>query len=371
MMEILFVFNVLAYGAKGDGPVKSQFVCVKPLLRGFNVTFGAAVGVGQAAFFANAFNDTGYRLPDVAIVQALANGTCAWNMSVGALTSGVVEGCATAWGNEAIFAGGHTNAGIYADPVDVFTASPPSKHGGGLPSVRKLLSTRLPVGRELLGCASAGNLTIFAGGKPPHPPAPFGETKRVDIWNHATMAWTSHNMSVERKKVEALAVGDEILMAGGEIGHHPPAPAPKAENDLHKNVGGYSSSVDVLNWKTMEWRVDSLALARQYFGHAAANGFAFFAGGFANDPPTSSGALGAGYRSSLVDIYHAATKTWSTAHLSVNRSNLMVRLYILFAASFPPSSLALRFLRSICLLGSRTPSLALFSLSRCVAHSLL
>ena len=160
-------------------------------------------------------------------------------------------------------------------------------------------------------------------------------------------------------------------MAGGEIGHHPPAPAPKAENDLHKNVGGYSSSVDILNWKTMEWRVDSLALARQYFGHAAANGFAFFAGGFANDPPTSSGALGAGYRSSLVDIYHAATKTWSTAHLSVNRSNLMVRLYILFAASFPPSSLALRFLRSICLLGSRTPSLALFSRSRCVAHSLL
>jgi hypothetical protein len=35
----------------------------------------------------------------------------------------------------------------------------------------------LPVGRELVGCAAVGGLVLFAGGKPPHPPAPMGEVR--------------------------------------------------------------------------------------------------------------------------------------------------------------------------------------------------
>jgi hypothetical protein len=103
-----------------------------------------------------------------------------------------------------------------------------------------------------------------------------------------------------------MAVGTEILMAGGEIGHHDPS------------ANGYSSSVDILDLTTGEMRVANLSLARQYFAIAAAGGKAFFAGGFANyDSEANSG-----YRSNVVDIYDSKTKSWSVAQLSTNRSNL-------------------------------------------------
>lgn len=64
-----------------------------------------------------------------------------------------------------------------------------------------------------------------------------------------------------QKKVEAVALGAEILMAGGEIGHHPPSTPtfrsqipsspPSAPLGAHGgNVGGYSSSVDIYNVRT-------------------------------------------------------------------------------------------------------------------------
>jgi hypothetical protein len=104
---------------------------------------------------------------------------------------------------------------------------------------------------------------------------------------------------VERKKVEAIAVGGMVLMSGGEIGHHPPAPTPSPElpgnsrlvastATMIQRVGGYSSSVDIYDSKTgsMLTPPAKLSLARQYFGVAAAGGKAFFGGGFANDPAT-------------------------------------------------------------------------------------
>lgn len=92
-------------------------------------------------------------------------------------------------------------------------------------------------------------------------------------------------------------MGELVLMSGGEIGHHPPTPAPAPDTAESTQliapmqgdklrVEGYSSSVDIYDSKTgtMVSPPAELSLARQYFGVAAAGGKAFFGGGFANDP---------------------------------------------------------------------------------------
>ena len=76
-----------------------------------------------------------------------------------------------------------------------------------------------------MGCAAVGNVVLIAGGKPPHPPAPIGETKEIDIFHTDTNAFSGAKLSVERKKVEAVTVGTKVLLSGGEIGHHPPSPS--------------------------------------------------------------------------------------------------------------------------------------------------
>ena len=325
--------------------IQSTFSCPLPLV---NTSIGAAVGLDGTAILADLSGANGTRDPRV-VTLSFANdndgkagsgrgggGRCVWNTTAGALQAGVVEGCATTWGDKlAVFAGGHDNAGKYSAQIDTFSLARSTTRSSpiGVPVehhydtyLQKQWSGQLPVGRELLGCASNGDFTLLAGGKPPHPPAPYGETKRVDIWNHGSNAWTYHNMSVERKKVEAVSVGGEILLGGGEIGHHPAASVP---GPGRLGVGGYSASVDIFTVKDQSWRVEELALPRQYFATASAGGKAFFAGGFANNNAMQSGnssppPLGAGFRSSLVDIYDSATQTWlEPAYLSVNRSNLM------------------------------------------------
>merc|ERR1719329_896573 len=230
----------------------------------------------------------------------VSGGVCSWVPDAGNLTEARTSGCATKYGSSVIFAGGHNNDGSYVGTVDVL-----DRNGDG--TVRVSRTLELPLGRELLGCASALDVTVFAGGKPPHPPAPYGETDEVDIWNHTTDEWSTKRLSVERKKVEAMAVGTEILMAGGEIGHHDPS------------ANGYSSSVDILDLATGEMRVENLSLARQYFAIAAAGGKAFFAGGFANFGSDAN----AGYRSNVVDVYDSKTKAWSVMRLAQNRSNFV------------------------------------------------
>ena len=134
--------------------------------------------------------------------------------------------------------------------------------------------------------------------------------------------WSAAQLSVERKKVEAVAVGPKILMSGGEIGHRPPASPPLG--NMHAQ--GYASTVDIYDSSTgtMVAPPAQLSLARQYFGVASAGGKAFFGGGFANDPTGAATSMhpDAGFRSNLVDIYDSTTEKWSTAHLSTNRSNL-------------------------------------------------
>jgi len=160
----------------------------------------------------------------------------------------------------------------------------------------------------LLACASAGDVTIFAGGSAPQ--ANQSETASVEIWNHVTNQWSNGTLSQPRKKPEAVAVGTKIVIAGGEIAKPP-----------NHGLGGYTATVDVYDTVTGKWSTDTLISARQYFGAAHASGkavgagpdgVAVFAGGFYNR-----------IRLASVDIYDPmTTQHYAGQDLSHNRSNL-------------------------------------------------
>jgi len=302
---------------RGGGLQPLHVTCKQPTIGGQNLSFWtgaafAAPGNGPQVLLSMASVGPLHVPPVLGLSVIRGGNSCRWFVGVGSLSEPRTSGCATAYGQRIAFAGGHNNSAAYVGTVDVYERT----HAGAVSRVRTL---QLPVGRELLGCATASNISVFAGGKPPHcssSPCPpgisrIGETKEIDVWNHAHDSWLPRmNLSVERKKVEALAVGDYILMAGGEIGHHPPA------DEFDARAASYSSTVDILDVRTMKLSVSALSWPRQYFAVAAAGGKAFFAGGFG---PTG----GPASRFSLVDIWDSKTQRWSTAHLSTNRSNLM------------------------------------------------
>jgi hypothetical protein len=84
------------------------------------------------------------------------------------------------------------------------------------------------------------------------------ETAVVDIWNHKTNKWTVSKLSQPRKKPHAIAAGNKIIVAGGELAK----PSPQGG----VQVQGYSSTVDIFDITTEEWTVSKLSQPRQYFG---------------------------------------------------------------------------------------------------------
>eukprot|EP00911_Craspedida_sp_UC1_P000877 UC1_evm1s666 len=113
--------------------------------------------------------------------------------------------CATTYRDLAIFAGGTAMRGApKSSNVDVYNAT------SGTWSLK-----HMSIGRDLLGCASAGPYTVFAGGSAPQ--VNQSETAEVDVWNHVTGVWTRARLSQPRKKPEAVTAGTKIIIAGGEI----------------------------------------------------------------------------------------------------------------------------------------------------------
>eukprot|EP01045_Picozoa_sp_COSAG04_P029849 COSAG04_NODE_5010_length_1783_cov_1.226247_2_plen_421_part_00 len=235
-------------GAAAEKPLHAT--CRQPAIGGQNVSFWtgaafAAAGSGPQVLLSMGSVGKLHVPPVLGLSISPAGDGCRWFVPAPAnqaytLSEPRTSGCATAYGRRIAFAGGHNNSAAYVGTVDVFERSA----GGRLERVRTL---QLPVGRELLGCATAANVSIFAGGKPPHcagaacPPgvSPIGETKEIDVWEHTTDRWLPRmSLSVPRKKVEALAVGRYILMAGGEIGRHPPV-----TGEVDARAASYSSTV--------------------------------------------------------------------------------------------------------------------------------
>ena len=70
-------------------------------------------------------------------------------------------------------------------------------------------TAQLSVARSSLAGTSVGNLAIFAGGY---------NSKVVDLYNSATGAWSTAQLSVARYSLAATSVGNLAIFAGGSTG---------------------------------------------------------------------------------------------------------------------------------------------------------
>jgi hypothetical protein len=117
-------------------------------------------------------------------------------------------------------------------------------------------------------------------------------SSRVDIYDIITQTWSTAQLSVARNDISAIANGDKIFFAGGEIGD-----------------GTWPvAAVDIYNTTTNDWSATQLSIAGHSITAAAVGNKVLFAGG-------DGGFSGPG-RERRVDIYNLTTNSWSTAELS-------------------------------------------------------
>lgn len=161
-------------------------------------------------------------------------------------------------------------------------------------------SNEITPARTYVGATSAGGQAFFAGGG--HPFTSFSDA--VDVYD-ATVgpptdpaAWSAATLSQARAGVAATAVGGKVLFAGG----------------AYQGFGlPVSDVVDVYDLASGTWSVASLSEARTEDAATSVAGHALFAGGNPND-------LGdPGPPSARIDVYTAATDSWSQATLAVPR----------------------------------------------------
>jgi Secretion system C-terminal sorting domain/Galactose oxidase, central domain/Kelch motif len=167
---------------------------------------------------------------------------------------------------------------------------------------------QLSEGRYWMEGVSAGSKVIFAGGFT----AAENISATVDIYDVISNDWAVAQLSIPRILLSPLSVGNKVLFAGGN------------GNDLKTQT-----RVDIYDTSTEQWSTAELSEPRMGTGAASIGDLAFFAGGLVWD-----NSAGIEYASNRIDIYNAATNTWSTDSLSEPRFFLAaaaVRDKILFA----------------------------------------
>ena len=205
-----------------------------------------------------------------------------------------VELSAASVGGKVLFAGGMNadwNGVDYTclpmDVVDIYDVNT------GTWSVAALTEAR-----EGMASAVLGTKAYFAGGY-----KGSGEVSdRVDIYDSGTGTWSTATLSVPRAFYGGgVTVGGKVMFAGGIT----------ADETC-------SAVVDIYDPVADSWSTAALSTAREGVQAASVGDYAIFAGGgcgVINWYYTSS--------SSVVDIYNAATDTWTTSNMSAERINFM------------------------------------------------
>ncbi len=200
------------------------------------------------------------------------------------LSQARANAAAAAAGSKIVFAGGGTlippsTSSIVVNTVDIYDTA-----------THAWTSGQLSEARDYVAAAATGGKILFAGGEN----ASTGYSKAVDIYDAASGNWTTGNLSVGRRNLAAAATGSKILFAGGFD-----------NTDL-------LNTVDIYDAGSGNWTVSQLSEARCYLaGAAAGSKIAFGGGAKANDS-----------LSSTVDIYDVNTGKWTVSKLSVPRDNL-------------------------------------------------
>ncbi len=144
-----------------------------------------------------------------------------------------------------------------------------------------------------------------------HTAAADGVSRAVDLYNSATGAWSTAQLSVARCDMAATSVGSVAIFAGGWV------------------VDAYSNVVDLYNSTTGAWSTAQLSVARGDFAATSVGTLAMFAGGFNGSTFVAQCSIFCRRRCltcnttgviNTVDVYNSVTETWSTDQLSVSRN---------------------------------------------------
>jgi hypothetical protein len=176
----------------------------------------------------------------------------------------------------------------------------------------------LSLGRNAIKVATAKNIAYFGGGQ-------YGSfadpvyTKNVDVYNFGTNTWTLKKLSKAREVGAAASIANKILFAGG------------------RDALTMYNTVDIFDVATGALTAAKLSKARTNIAVGINGSKVVFAGGWFFDFNYNRPA------SDVVDIYDAATNTWSTAVLSQKRQEISVASVgnkIVFAGGLPNSGVS-------------------------------
>ena len=155
----------------------------------------------------------------------------------------------------------------------------------------------IPIGtlseaRIALGSGAAGGKILFAGGFVPY----SHYSSRVDIYNIATNAWATAELTIpERQGMATASVGSKVLFAGG------------GDNDN----GITTSRVDIYDAANNSWSIAELSKKREFMAATTLGDKVYFSGGGDWEPNLIG--------STRVDIYDNSTNTWSTISMGTGR----------------------------------------------------
>jgi hypothetical protein len=176
-----------------------------------------------------------------------------------------------------------------------------------LTEIGKLSEPRIPA------VGAAGNKIVYAGGwngvycQMNY----YKSSSAVDIYDRNSGAWTTAQLSNSRGDIAVASVGNKIFFAGGV----------NWENYQSLQWSGSYDNVDIYDVSNNTWSVAHLSKGRESICAVVVGNKVIFAGGtyFTKNSLVTNPVANA---SDAVDIYDAATNTWSVAKLSVARTDI-------------------------------------------------
>lgn len=173
-------------------------------------------------------------------------------------------------------------------------------------------TSSLSLGRGALVATANENVALFAGGIRNY--ASTITTSRVDIFHQDSLTWTTAELSQPRGYLTAVSAENKAYFAGGILSGS-------------GNTAVVTNRIDIYDYVTGVWKVDSLSIPRGGLAAASAGGKILFAGGHNSSYSPLN----------IVDIFDITTNNWSTDTLSQARGELTaVSLYskIYFAGGY-------------------------------------
>eukprot|EP00040_Diaphanoeca_grandis_P019625 m.103756 g.103756 ORF g.103756 m.103756 type:complete len:963 (-) comp27515_c0_seq4:240-3128(-) len=178
----------------------------------------------------------------------------------------------------------------------------------------------LSLGRSFLAAVAveAAGLVLFGGGElmeDEKHPSSERDASVVDVWSATQKAWlTPMKLSVGRKKLTAVALGDIAIFAGGFTSDVNQNNCGGGGSIARPGMGCYRREVDIFNTSSHSWSTAMLAQGRMRLASAAdeASNCVLFAGGEVNTTHNDA--------SGIVDIF--CNGEWSIAELSTRRYEL-------------------------------------------------